>query len=263
MQQHFANATVTAEISGVDTSGATTVWIFHSLLADAGSCRPLADRLAATCRVALADLPGFGGSADVLGGLEAVADRMAEAVAEFHPPAVIVANGYGTFAALLLALRHPHLVARLVLAGSGACFSDPGRQAFVNMANAAETKGLAAIADTAMARLFAADFQAANPALVAERRERFLAVDPAVFIRASRALATLDLAAQVADLAMPLLIVVGEQDEATPPAMARALHALVAGSRLAELPGLAHVPQLQDVGAFLHETGDFIVGKSV
>lgn len=242
----------------VSVSGAgPTVWLFHSLLADAGSFAPLAARLSSTHRVALPDMPGFGASAPAGPGLDAVADRVAEALGSLGGPATILGNGYGSFVALMLALRHPTLVRRLVLAGTGAAFSEPGRAAFRAMAEAASARGLAAVADTAMRRLFSAEFQAANPALIEERRERFLATDPAVFIGACDALATLDLRDQVRALAVPTLVIVGEQDEATPPAMARELSALLPDAGLIELPGLAHVPQLQDPDAFVRAVEGF------
>jgi 3-oxoadipate enol-lactonase len=244
----------------VSVSGAgPAIWLFHSLLADAGSFAPLAARLSSTHRVAVPDLPGFGGSAPAGPGLDAVADRMAEAVRELGGgPAIILGNGYGSFVALTLALRHPALARRLVLAGTGAAFTDPGRAAFRAMADAASARGLAAVADVAMRRLFSAEFQAANPALAEERRESFLAMDPAVFTGACAALAALDLRDQVRALRMPTLVVVGERDEATPPVMARELAALLPNAELAELPGLAHVPQLQDPGLFAEAIKGFI-----
>lgn len=255
MDEQVAGGRLRVRVSGAGP----VVWLFHSLLADAGSFAPLAERLSATRRVALPDLPGFAGSAPAGPGLNVVADDMAEAVGALGGDgADIVGNGYGGFVALTLALRHPALVRRLVLAGTGAAFSAPGRAAFRAMAEAAASRGLAAVADTAMRRLFSPEFQAANPELVAERRARFLATDPAVLADACAALATLDLRDQVGALAMPVLIVVGEQDEATPPAMARELAALVPGARLVELPGLAHVPQLQDPGAFLRAVEGFL-----
>jgi 3-oxoadipate enol-lactonase len=219
------------------------IWLFHSLLADAGSCIPLAQQLSAEHRAFVPDLPGFGGSAPAGPGLDAVADRMAAAMAE--TPAVVFGNGYGSFVALVLALRHPALVRSLVLAGTGAAFSEPGRVAFRAMAQAASAKGLGAVADVAMRRLFAPEFQAANPALLAERRARFLATDLAVFTDACAALAALDLRDAVRSLAIPALVIVGAQDEATPPAMARELVSLLPEARLVELEGCAHVPQLQ------------------
>lgn len=254
MMQHFADRSVEASVSG---SG-PTVWLFHSLLADAASCAPLAAGLADRFRVVVPNLPGFGGSAAVGPGLEAVADRMADAIRDAGAPAAIIGNGYGSFVALMVGLRHPDLVGRLVLAGTGAAFDEPGRAAFRGMAAAAGAKGLGAIADVAMRRLFAPDFQAAHPELMAERRAGFLATDPAVFTGACAALAGLDLREAVRGLAVPTLILVGDGDEATPPRMAEELAGLVPGAVLKTLPGLAHVPQLQDTGAFLAAVGDFL-----
>lgn len=259
MIHHYAGDAVQASVTG----DGPAVWLFHSLLADAGSCAPLAEALSGSHRVTVPDLPGFGGSAAVAPGLEtsaleAVADRLADAIAEAGGPVAIIGNGYGSFVALVLALRHPALVERLVLAGTGAAFDEPGRAAFRGMAAAAHAKGLSAIADVAMRRLFAPAFQQANPALMDERRERFLATDPAVFTGACAALASLDLRDAVPGLAAPTLILVGEGDEATPPPMARALAGLMPQARLIELAGLAHVPQLQDTAAFVAAMRGFL-----
>ncbi len=158
----------------------------------------------------------------------------------------MLGNGYGGFVALQMAIRHPGLVRGLVLADCGACFSEPGRQAFRAMAAGVEAGGPAKIADVAMRRLFAPEFQDAHPDLMAERRAAFLRTAPDVLVAACHALATLDLRAEVGQVRVPVLVLVGEQDEATPPAMSRELAALLPDARLVVLDGCAHVPQLQD-----------------
>ena len=250
----FANGDVEASVSG---SG-PAVWIFHSLLADAGSCIPLARALSDRFTVTLPHLPGFGGSVATEPALASVADQMAAAIEGSEPPVAIIGNGYGSFVALMLALRHPAFVRRLVLAGTGAAFSEPGRQAFRGMAAGVQAKGLAGIADVAMRRLFAPAFQEANPELMAERRAAFLATDPAVFIGACGELAALDVREDVKLLNVPLLAMAGDGDEATPAAMAQELASLVPGARYEELPGLAHVPQLQDTPRFVAATLAFL-----
>jgi 3-oxoadipate enol-lactonase len=252
--RQLACGRVRARISG---SG-QTVWLFHSLLADAGSCVPFAQRLSQHRRVVLPDLPGFGGSAPAGPDLSAIADRMAEAIGELDPPAAIFGNGYGSFVALTLALRHPDLVRALVLAGAGAAFSELGRLAFRGMAVTAAAQGLAAIADTAMQRLFSAEFQARNPKLLEERRARFLATDPVVFAGACATLAEIDLRDQLRTLAVPTLVIVGAQDAATPPPMARELAGLLLHAKLIELPDSAHVPQLQETDRVVTAVADFI-----
>jgi 3-oxoadipate enol-lactonase len=234
--------------------------LFHSLLADAGSFARVEPMLAERFRVVVPDLPGFGGSAPETSGLAAIADRMAEAVREASAgeAAIVLGNGFGGFVALQMLIAHPGVVARAVLADCGAAFSEAGRAAFRGMAGAAETKGLAAVADTAMRRLFAPDFQAANPDLMAERRAAFLRTDLAVFRAACDALATLDLRPQVPGVRLPVLVVVGAEDEATPPAMAQELAGLLPDSRLTILPGCAHVPQLQAPEQFVDAVLPFL-----
>jgi len=236
--------------------------LFHSLLADRTSFDLIAAPLAATHEVHALDLPGFDGSDFVDGGLEAVADRVAAALKTRRLAArpILLGNGYGGFVALLVAIRHPDLAERLVLADCGAAFSEPGRAAFRGMSAAAGQGGLAAVADVAMRRLFAPDYQALHPELIARRKERFLAMDPRTFHSACGALAALDLRAQLASVRIPVLVLVGEMDEATPPPMSRELAAGLPDARLVVLPGCAHVPQLQAPELFLPAIAAFIAG---
>ncbi len=233
--------------------------LFHSLLADRTSFDGVIDSLAQNFRVLVPELPGFGASHAVQGGLEAVADRMAEAVREIGQPVRLLGNGYGGFVALVLTMRHPELVQRLVIADAGACFSEPGRAAFRGMAAGANAKGLVGIADVAMRRLFAPDFWEANPALVAERRERFLASTLEVVTAACAALASMDLRPLVPGVKIPVHVVCGAQDEATPQAMSEELASLLPNASLHILDGLAHVPQLQAPSVFLADVLPFLL----
>jgi 3-oxoadipate enol-lactonase len=234
--------------------------LFHSLLADASSFDRISGALAESHRVIQLQLPGFGDSDVVDGPLEAVADRVAAAITalDLDQKPILLGNGYGGFVALLTALRHPELADRLVLADCGAAFSEPGRAAFRGMSAGVTKGGLTAIADVAMRRLFAPEFQAANPELTAVRRERFLAVNPPTFHAACAALAALDLRPQLATLQLPVLVLVGEMDEATPPPMSHELAAGLPNARLVVLPGCAHVPQLQAPEIFLGAIAEFI-----
>jgi 3-oxoadipate enol-lactonase len=251
-------AHLTAQVGG---SGRPLV-LLHSLLADRTSFDLIAAPLAATHQVIALDLPGFGASDFVDGGLEAVADGVAAAIAalQLTEKPILLGNGYGGFVALTTAIRHPQLAERLVLADCGAAFSEPGRAAFRGMAAAAEKGGLAAVADVAMRRLFAPEYQAQHPELIARRKERFLALHPRTFRSACLALAGLDLRPQLASVKVPVLVLVGEADEATPPPMSRELAAGLPNAQLAVLAGCAHVPQLQAPELFLGAIAQFISG---
>jgi 3-oxoadipate enol-lactonase len=126
------------------------------------------------------------------------------------------------------------------------------------MSAAAEKNGLGGVAGIAMLRLFSAEFQQANPELIASRRERFLQTNIETFHGACAALAELDLRPQLAGVKVPVLVLVGEFDEATPPPMSCELAAGLPDARLKVLSGCAHVPQLQQPERFHDEIIDFI-----
>ncbi|HEY0908827.1 MAG TPA: alpha/beta fold hydrolase [Bradyrhizobium sp.] len=256
MDRVFANGTVNAAQSG----DGPPLFLFHSLLSDRASFDAIVPQLSKSFRVIVPELPGFGGSHAVSGGLAGVADRMAEAVKEAASgkDAIVLGNGYGGFVALQMAIRHPAIAARLILADCGAAFSEPGRDAFRNMAAASKAKGLAAITDVAMRRLFAPEFQAEHPELMQDRREAFLNTDPHVFQAACAALAELDLRPELTKVEVPVLVLVGEYDEATPPPMSCELAAGLPQAHLEIIPGCAHVPQLQSPEIFLEVIGDFL-----
>jgi 3-oxoadipate enol-lactonase len=254
MDRLFADGTVNA----ADTGKGTPLVLLHSLLSDRASFDAIAPELAKSFRVIVPELPGFGRSQAVRGGLADIADRMAEAVCEVGERAIVLGNGYGGFIALQMAIRHPGLASRFIFADCGAAFSEGGREAFRNMAAASKAKGLAAISDVAMRRLFAPEFQAGNPELMADRRAAFLRTDEDVFRAACAQLAELDLRGELHKVRVPALVVVGEQDEATPPPMSHELAAGLPDARLKIIPGCAHVPQLQAPRVFLDAIADFL-----
>jgi 3-oxoadipate enol-lactonase len=256
MDRLFANGTVNAAQSG----DGPPLFLFHSLLSDRASFDAIVPELSQAFRVIVPELPGFGRSHAVSGGLAEVADRMAEAVKEgaAGQEAIVLGNGYGGFVALQMAIRHPRIATKLILADCGAAFSEPGREAFRNMAAAAKAKGLAAITDVAMRRLFAPEFQGEHPDLMSDRREAFLKTDPEVFREACAALAELDLRPELSKVKVPVLVLVGEHDEATPPPMSHELAAGLPQAQLEIIPGCAHVPQLQSPKIFLEVISDFL-----
>src|SRR5580700_8212716 len=100
MDRLFADGTVNAAQSGQGPA----LFLFHSLLSDRASFNAIAPTLSQSFRVIVPELPGFGGSKPVDGGLAGVADRMAQAVQEAAAAgggeAIVLGNGYGGFVAL-------------------------------------------------------------------------------------------------------------------------------------------------------------------
>lgn len=234
--------------------------LFHSLLADQSSWDAIIPYLLTSHQVIQLSLPGFDDSEFVGGALDDISAHIAGVLKslDLTTAPIFMGNGYGGFVALNTALRHPELPAKLILADCGACFTEQGRAAFMGMSENTKNKGLQAIADIAMRRLFAPSYQELHPQLIADRKERFLRLDLNTFYGACTALSTMDLRSAVQHLHIPSLVLVGELDEATPVAMSEELAQLLPIAQLKILPGLAHVPQLQDPDAFIAAIETFI-----
>lgn len=234
--------------------------LLHSLLTDRGAFEAVVPALAASRRLTLVNLPGFGASTPAGPSVESHAERIAGLFAALALPAAtdVLGNGLGGFIAVALAQRFGALFDRLVLVDTGAAFPEGGRATFRAMAAKVEEEGMAAILDVAVERLFPDDFIAERPWLAEQRKAVLRRADAKVFAAACRALAEIDLRPGLAAIRNPTLVVVGLRDEATPPALSRELAASIAGARLVEIPGCGHSPQMQDPRAFLAAITPFL-----
>ena len=206
------------------------------------------------------NLPGFGKSPPAGPALGDYAEAVAGLFDDLAlpPETDVLGNGLGGFVALALASRHGARFARMVLVGSAIAFPEAGRATFRALADKVEQDGMAAVADAAMRRMFPEPFIAANPEVVAGRAAVFRRIDPDVFAAACRMLAALDLGPELARIQNPTLIVVGAEDQATPPALGRALADRLASATLIELPRLGHCPHIQDPDAFVAAIAPFL-----
>lgn len=233
--------------------------LLHSLLTDRTSYAALVDRLAGQRRLILVNLPGFGTSPPAE-PLDGTADAVAGLLDDLglSSETNVLGNGLGGFVGLTMAIRHGARFGRLVLIGSAIAFPEPGRATFRAMAEKAETAGMAPLADAAMLRMFPPDYIEANPAVIADRKAVFTAIDPQVFAAACRALAALDLSPDLDRVRNPVLVVVGEHDSATGSSLGRDLAAGLPDAQVIELAGAGHAPHMQAPDALVRAIGPFL-----
>lgn len=247
-------------LTATATGDGPDVVLLHSLLTDRAVWDPVVPALATERRVWQVDLPGYGGSPAAPPDIAAHADRVAGFLddRDLPPDVAVVGNGLGAVVALALAVRHGARIGPLVLAGGAAQFPGAAKEPFATMAEVARTDGMAGVVDVAVRRIFTEDHLAAHPDALAERRAVLLRTDPEVFARACDALREVDLRAGLAGVDNPTLVVVGDQDRATPPERARELADGIPGAELVVLPDCAHAPQLQQPHAFLAAVAPFL-----
>jgi 3-oxoadipate enol-lactonase len=236
--------------------------LLHSLLTDRHGFDPVVPALASHWRVNQVDLPGFGGSTPVEGStIDDWADVLGALLDEgdFDPRTTcVIGNGLGAFLGLALALRHGQLFDRLVLIGCGARFPEVGRAAFLRMSELVGTGGMAAVAETALLRIYSEDYLLTHPDQAEERRRVLLQIEPNAFRTACAALARVDYSGEVGRVRNATMVVTGTDDQATPPGLGAELTESMPVASFRLLPGLAHAPQLQEPEALLAAIGPFL-----
>jgi 3-oxoadipate enol-lactonase len=220
------------------------------------------------------DLRGFGNSAlaaggalpagSQVGGGVALAgepvltmDGLADDVAllmdrEGTGPAVVCGLSMGGYVALSLWRRHPGLVRALVLADTRAeADSDEGKANRVRMAQAARDGGAAAVARTLMPALLRPATLGGERGAAERVRSMILATSPETIVAALAGMAVrADSVADLPAMDVPALVVVGEEDELTPPDVARSLAERLPRGRLVVVPEAGHVSSLENPDAF-------------
>ena len=239
----------------------TDLLLVHSLLTDLTVFEPVMAALSARHRVTRINLPGFGASSAVqCNGLAAFADHVARGIKALDLPesTAVFGNGFGAFVVLQLAIRHPELFRKLLVADTGAIFPETGRAPFRAMAQGVGAKGMTAVLDTAIGRMLPPAFAAQHPDVVAERKRRLGAVDAGCFARACLALAEMDMRADLASVKKSALVMCGALDLTTPPAMAREVASLIPGARYEEIADSGHCPMLEQPQVLAHLINDFL-----
>lgn len=146
-----------------------------------------------------------------------------------------------------LGARAPERLGRMVLANTSAYMGPPalwdGRIAAVR------SGGMAALADSVLARWFTPSFHAAAPERVAPVREMLLATAPEGYAGCCAGLRDMDLRLTAPLIRAPTLVIVGAQDPSTPPAEGHWLAETIPDARLATLE-CAHLSNVERASGF-------------
>jgi pimeloyl-ACP methyl ester carboxylesterase len=132
-----------------------------------------------------------------------------------------------------------------VLSDAAAGFPPAVREAFAAMTQKVEDGGLGSIAEIAAKRVFSPAYLAAHPEKIEERKKVLLAIDPKAFQAACRILQETDLVPLLHHLKVPTLVVCGQFDQATPPALNKQIVEKVTGAKYIHLRGCGYCQPLE------------------
>jgi len=231
-----------------DPTAPSKIALIHSLAMDRAFWRPAAERLAGDACVLTYDCRGHGESDKPAGpfDLDMFADDLADLLDAVKWSAAVVGGAsMGGSVALAFAQRHAARVRGLALFDTTAWYGADARKAWAERGDKALEHGLAALVEFQKTRWFSDAFRRARPEVVQACVDVFLRNEPGAYAQTCAMLGAFDLRAGLSRMRMPTRIIVGEEDYATPPAMARAMHEGIEGSSLAVLAGARHLTPLE------------------
>ncbi|MBX3453864.1 3-oxoadipate enol-lactonase [Ferrovibrio sp.] len=239
-------------------AGKPVLLLSNSLGTDMTMWEPQIEALLGHFRVLRYDTRGHGGSLvtpgpytmDQLGG-DALMLIEGLGIERVHVAGVSL----GGMTALWLAANAPAKVGRILPSFTSAHIGMP--EIWNQRIATAESQGMQPLLDGVLARWFTPQFHAAAPATLARFRAMLGGQNPAGYAAACAAVRDMDLRARLKDISAPSLVVIGQHDLATPPAMGHAIAAGIADAKTAELP-CAHIGNVEARDAYTSLLLDFL-----
>jgi 3-oxoadipate enol-lactonase len=233
--------------------------LIHSLALDRSIWDGVVAAIGGAASILTYDCRGHGKSGRCLNA-EFTPDLFARDLAELldhvgWPSAVIAGCSMGGNVAQAFGYLYSSRTRCLALIDTTAFYGDDGAATWHERATTARTNGLASMIVSQTTRWFSDAFRANNPDTIAKLSDVFRGNDIDCYAASCELLGHADLRQRAASLKMPVAIVVGEEDFATPVAASEYLHAAIPGSTLTILKG-RHLTPLEcplEIGSQLLE----------
>ena len=207
-------------------------------------------------RLLTPDLPGFGASARsaAVPSLDVYVDALVAMFDALSLERVVLGGvSMGGYVSLAFASRHPGRLLGLVLADTKAS-ADPvaALENRLRIASVLESEGTARVlVEESLPQLLGATTKTGRPHVVDAVRAMVATVDPLAAAWAQRAMAargdTFDV---LRSLAVPVTVIVGDEDGITPTSDAAAMVAATSRATLTVIPGSGHLSAIEDPAAF-------------
>jgi len=159
--------------------------------------------------------------------------------------AIVAGCSMGGCIAQAFAIAYPERTQALALIDTTAWYGAEAPKQWRERAATAEKDGLQGMMAFQGTRWFSDGFRERNPDSVARLGAIFTANDLACYRATCEMLGDADLREEVGKLTLPTAVIVGEQDYATPVAMAEDLSRRIAGSTLTVIKGGRHITPVE------------------
>jgi 3-oxoadipate enol-lactonase len=222
--------------------------LIHSLAMNAEFWEPTVTALGPDWEVIAVDCRGHGQS-DKPAGPYSVALFASDVAAVMDDAgwqdAVVGGASMGGCVALAFAEHHASRTSGLYLIDTTSWYGETAIDDWEERGQKALTGGMESMIGFQKTRWFSDSFVAQNDDVVDAAIAVFVANKPDAYLETCRMLGRCNQSHALASIAVPCRIVVGEQDYATPVAMATAMQAAIAGATLTVIPDVRHFTPLE------------------
>ena len=240
--------------------GAPWLVLSHSLACSVRMWDPQIAALKDRYRILAYDTRGHGGTEAPKGqySLEQLADDLFFLLQELKiKSAHYCGLSMGGMIGQTFALKYPGVLKTLALADTTSRYPAEAWPTWQDRIKTAEAKGMEPLAQPTLERWFTEPFRKKNPAAVDAIRKLIVSTPVAGYVGCCYAIPKINLTARLKEIKAPILVIVGENDPGTPPAMAREIHDNAPGSKLVMLPQAAHLANLEQPEGFTRALADF------
>ena len=231
----------------LDIGRGSTLVLLHGFPVDRRMWQAQYDALSDQYRVIAPDFKGFGKSKSTEPfTIESMADEVHQLIATTGP-AVVAGLSMGGYVALAYARKYGPSLRGLMLVDTKAdSDSEEAKAGRAKMIELVQTKGAVAIGDAMQPKLLGVDTVKNRPAIVKRLREMTDHCSPLTIEHALVALRDRpDQTSFLPTISTPTLIIVGDADSITPPAVAEGMNRLIKGSQLAIIRGTGHMAPME------------------
>lgn len=232
------------------------IFFLHGVGSDKSVWAPQLGHFGRQRRAVAMSYPGYGASAfmadatrdDYADSVVAVMDLLA--IDRAH----ICGLSLGGVVAIALHAQAPSRCASLILADSFAVHPD-GQVFYDRAEQASRTIGMRALAEARAGALLGS---AASPEIHREVIDTMSAIDPATYVLGAQAVWLADQRDRAAAIDVPTLVLVGDEDAITPPALSEELAALIPSAALRLIPAAGHLANLEQPAEFNQAIDEFL-----
>jgi 3-oxoadipate enol-lactonase len=249
-------STLAYTLHAAPRAGVPRIVLIHSLALDRSVWDGVVGQLASETEILTYDCRGHGRSDRRAGhySAELFARDLAQLFDHVEWTAATVAGcSMGGCVALTFAGLYPARVTALGLIDTTAWYGADAPEKFKERADTAKAKGMAALFGFQSTRWFSDEFRANHPEVLKRTLDVFVESDLDCYAATCDLLGASDMRAYLPTFRMPVTVVVGEEDYATPVVMARQLHEAIPQSTLTILPKARHLTPIEHPGAIAAE----------